>query len=448
MRLGKLVVLLEALELCKTAGFIEDRARTVHALLRERPRKLSRVEKRSHHKQAESVRTSRPDLHSKAKASAKKRRNHTTRNAATTAEESAPVLLPMTNAAPVSVARTRQKVLETETEYPSIAELARSYDKETGVLRPVLTLSAKSCGMGNQIMMTMALLAVAREARGAFAVALPPSWAKDYRDTVFHNLAPLFVEEAFASHSECRIKELWGSDHPSYTLEVGISRGSKLFLEEEHGDLDANWAKQVAQLILQDEEEPCGEAELIVMDGYFQRQRWFFEHFGFLRKSFWHEPTVREGEEFLSSVLTGHQHLPLVAIHYRIGDYQKQALLEDRYYVEAVQLVASRLGVGGQLKCFIFSDSVTTATERAKALAPCRQLAVVPESLDSSVAFYAMSLLNATIIGDSTYSYLAAVLGPKDKYVISPKVINRKPFNPFMYLAENPAFHALNARAR
>ena len=152
--------------------------------------------------------------------------------------------------------------------------------------------------------------------------------------------------------------------------------------------------------------------------GYFQSWK-YFENFqtigdgpiGLVRYSNWYNETL----DLLN--LTN----PIV-IHIRIGDYlplrESFGILGGSYYKSALEQIDS----GGTCPIWVFSDDI----EQAKNLLNESEILNTvfispPEGTSPSESMMLMSHANRIVLGNSTFSWWAAMFGNKSKTVIYPK---------------------------
>lgn len=156
------------------------------------------------------------------------------------------------------------------------------------------------------------------------------------------------------------------------------------------------------------------------MRGYFQDPKYFIGHLPLLRRVFSDEESVEKARGRLAALSRGTAG-PLVAVHYRLGDYEPNGWVLDRdYYDGAMREVVRRLG--NRTTCLIFSDDPDLAWQRSETLQGCSQRVLVPRSDTDVTSFYMMGLTEANVLADSTFSYFAALFGVGKRVVVAPRV--------------------------
>jgi Glycosyl transferase family 11 len=161
----------------------------------------------------------------------------------------------------------------------------------------------------------------------------------------------------------------------------------------------------------------------VVLDGYFQSDRYFLEHEDQIRRDLNFSGAYPEK---CLSVYKKIQEYDAIAVHVRRGDYlssKKNAAiyhsLSIEYYLEAVKDIAKGLA---NPHCFIFSDDISWARENLVLGMP----ADVVDINSGDEVYWDLRLMGACkhfVIANSSLSWWGAWLG-KDpqKKVISPKL--------------------------
>lgn len=292
--------------------------------------------------------------------------------------------------------------------------------------RPVLSVHLMN-GLGNQLFQVSALLALALDSNARFSVALPNVKhvccnRTTYWDSVLRKLRP-FLHDGLqkeksrflgtsSKNEQSPLKSLKGTCQleqlPRFDPFDKDCRKATVF--------NGTWASELTTL---------AGCQTVVLSGYFQNKRFFSKHLSFLQQLFWDDISVKHARMRLAG-LVPHHSKPVVSIHYRFGDYEPNGwVLSDEYYGQGLLEVSRRLRK--RPFCLIFSDDASRAWTHSNALDDCDDRALVPAEVDDVSSLYMMSLTEASILADSTFSYWAALLGQKWKQVVvAPQVTDRK----------------------
>lgn len=303
--------------------------------------------------------------------------------------------------------------------------------------RPVLTAGFKG-RTGNILFELATLLSVASEAKGRFSVAIPrqsfhlnPAGSPmlfSLQGPLFKNVQHLMQEDV--PDTECQqqhIVENWGLEGHSLALAQKLNNSDEWARS-------SNWAAMLLESVTVNAKN-CKAAPVVQLEGYFQDQRYFGKHLGFLREVFLEENALRTAAEALDRLAPRAENM--VSIHYRFGDYVTQALayqLPKQFYHEAMQVVQHR--IPAPLTCVVFSDDPRLAEEWSRDLAQCKERVVVPADIDADTSFFMMSLVPNSVVADSSYSFWSALLGRNKSLVVAPAVDDWK----FAHLKQQPGW--------
>jgi len=309
-----------------------------------------------------------------------------------------------------------------------LATMSRAHDSR----RPVLTAGFKG-RTGNVLFELAMLLSVANEAKGRFSVAIPRhsmhlNTSFPLRGPLFNSLQHLMQEDTHSK--ECQqqhIVETWGPEGRSLILAQTLDASDKWARS-------SNWASLLAES-LPLKAPNCKAFPVVQLEGYFQDQRYFSKHLGFLREVFLDEAALQTAASALDELAPRTD--AMVSIHYRFGDYFKQAepyQLPKQFYREALEVVQRR--VPSDLTCMVFSDDPQLADEWSRDLKQCKKRVVVPSDIDADTSFFMMSLVPNSIIADSSFSFWSALLGRNKSVVVAPALDDWK----FRHLKEQPGW--------
>lgn len=301
--------------------------------------------------------------------------------------------------------------------------------------KTVLTVELMG-GLGNQLFQVAALISTGLSVSPTFSLALPDVSGvccnrSTYWHSVFGKLRPLLLS---------------GLQTSATTKESNMSRpaAGKCLVEQVKGfdpydddcsdatSYDASWASTLPS------RTSCGTVKLY---GYFQHPAFFEKHLPLLREAFWDEVSATKARTQINAALPGAAHSrPMVAVHYRLGDYDHNGwVLDSDYYDAALAQVLHRLAPS-QPSCLIFSDEPKRAWARAELLQGCAEKVLVNVT-DVATSFHMMSLAQAIVTADSTFSYWAALLGNKKDVVVTPSLQGKKK-ECWSYLQRAPSLSA------
>lgn len=159
---------------------------------------------------------------------------------------------------------------------------------------------------------------------------------------------------------------------------------------------------------------------------------------------------ARREDRLRALVPTALRGRPVVAVHYRLGDYEASGwLLTGAYYEEALRALQRPHLLGSNALsehpvCFIFSDDPARAWARSAALdSVCATRLPAPAEADETESLRLLSMAEAVVVADSTYSYWGAILsGEQLRAVVVPQVQGTDA-PCWAYLARPPhGFHA------
>lgn len=285
-----------------------------------------------------------------------------------------------------------------------------------GQKRPVLTVELMG-GLGNQLFQVAALVSTGLRLSPTFSVALPDVTGvccnrSTYWHSVFRKLRPLLLQ---------------GIQQPAPLKGSNASRPTpgKCLVEQVPGfdpydddcsdatAYNASWASALAS------RASCGTVRLY---GYFQHPAFFQDHLPMLRQAFWDEASATEARKRLNAALPGAGHeRPVVSVHYRLGDYDANGWVLDSDYYDAALLQVAHHLAPRKPRCLIFSDEPQRASSRSSTLQGCAEI-VLANASDAATSFHMMSLAQASVTADSTFSYWAALLGNKKEVIVTPQI--------------------------
>mmetsp|Transcript_39632 Transcript_39632/g.71087 ORF Transcript_39632/g.71087 Transcript_39632/m.71087 type:complete len:437 (-) Transcript_39632:8-1318(-) len=309
-----------------------------------------------------------------------------------------------------------------------LAEVVQLLQARPGVSkRPLLTVELQG-GLGNQLFQVATLLATALDQQPRFAVVLPNVTRvsggnrSTYWHSIFKKVTPLLgasekwhpnLHEANNTRDrQCTVEQTSGFD-PS-------ARNCSMATAFHPGWLQALTKRAQAGASSEVRTEDCS---IWSLRGYFQDSRFFGNHLPLLWRVFWDETSVQDASARLAQIAPIRPGSALVSVHYRLGDYDPNGWVLDRdYYDQAVVEVRKRLGIDSPVKdkaqqlaqnltCLIISDDPGRAWARSNALDGCDERILVPKGEDDITSFYMMSLAEASVLADSTFSYFASLLG-------------------------------------
>lgn len=160
----------------------------------------------------------------------------------------------------------------------------------------------------------------------------------------------------------------------------------------------------------------------IVLNGYFQSEKYFRDYENEIRHLFRLTPNTDEFLEQKLSVLKNNTTLPIVAIHIRRGDYlnlsQTHTVQTKEYYETAKKVIEGKLGM--RPAYFYFSDDKAWVMDTFV----LGNMDRIVNLYTDSAEFGIMRKCDHFIIANSSFSWWAAWLSktPKDeKIVIAPK---------------------------
>jgi len=304
-----------------------------------------------------------------------------------------------------------------------------------GQNKSVLTVELMG-GLGNQLFQVAALLSTGLDLSPTFSLALPDVSGvccnrSTYWHSVFRKLQPLLVAGlqktatlkgsnlSRPAAGKCLVEQVKGFDPYDDDCSDATS-------------YDSSWASTLPS------RTSCGTVKLY---GYFQHPAFFSKHLPLLREAFWDEASATEARTWINAALPGAGHeRSVVAVHYRLGDYDHNGwVLDSDYYDAALAQVAHHLAPR-RPRCLIFSDEPKRAWARAELLQGCAEKVLVNVT-DVATSFHMMSLAQAIVTADSTFSYWAALLGNKKDVVVTPTFQGPKK-ECWSYLQRNPSLPA------
>jgi len=264
-------------------------------------------------------------------------------------------------------------------------------------------------GLGNQLFQVAALLSLALDRRPAFAVALPEVVGRaggrnrTYWHTALRGVAPLLRPPGAGPQEDpgCVLEQAPHFDPFGRSCQAA-------------GALRRGWSDGLGRL--------AAACRTITLRGLFQRGAFFASRLPEIRGLLWDEGTAAAARRELGALGRPGGGLS-VSLHYRLGDYGPNGwVLDQSYYDDALQAVRRRLP-GRRLVCLVFSDEPERAWRRSEALDGCDERVLVPGAVADDVSLYMMSLTEASVLADSTFSYFSAVLARGGKrMVVAPRV--------------------------
>eukprot|EP00747_Dinoflagellata_sp_TGD_P211485 gnl/TRDRNA2_/TRDRNA2_84729_c0_seq1.p1 gnl/TRDRNA2_/TRDRNA2_84729_c0~~gnl/TRDRNA2_/TRDRNA2_84729_c0_seq1.p1 ORF type:complete len:425 (-),score=57.19 gnl/TRDRNA2_/TRDRNA2_84729_c0_seq1:63-1337(-) len=328
--------------------------------------------------------------------------------------------------------------------------------------RKVLTVALMN-GLGNQLFQVATLLAVGLEHQSNFSVVLPnvPQVCcnrSTYWNSVFRKLQPLLGPRSNASvHIGANGKPLRPEGGHCVVEQVpGFDPWDK---KRACGDATAFSGLSLASRLTRSNStfEQISGCNKVTLYGYFQNSSFFARHLPVLRQLFWDDGSAKKAAARLASLVPDDTHkaasitgssltIPtrrlVVSIHYRLGDYDPQGwVLEPDYYNQGLDEVRTRLP-GRNVTCLIFSDQPDRAWMHSALLSGCDARVLVPKGIDDITSLYMMSLTEASVLADSSFSYWAALLGSgqsrRKKVVVAPQMGGKQSVC-FSYLSVSPA---------
>lgn len=309
---------------------------------------------------------------------------------------------------------------------------------------PCLVVAVNLCGrLGNLLFQIAALMSAAEEANGRLCLAFQEGGPSDkYRSNILREAAVLFQRpdvvqrlrlQTNSSETGCRATEL-STAHGRYLASGDSScAGEKPFakfcgrsgrrcarLDGEVSD-GWSWPRRLAEALLGSAAaSPRGRCSVITVSGYFEDLRYTDGHLPWIRRLFWHWPSVKRAARELAKLLP--ERFAAVSVHFRLGDllvWFPDWLVHENYQKDSC--VEARERIGANMTCLIFSDSPARIEHAARRLPGCRQRLMLT-SYDEITSFYMMSLLPNNIISASSFSFWAAILRPKKHLVIAPEI--------------------------
>lgn len=152
--------------------------------------------------------------------------------------------------------------------------------------------------------------------------------------------------------------------------------------------------------------------------------------------------------EWFGNCLSDMQELPTIAVHVRRGDYMNLqdsfGILSSDYYNSAIKLILENSSTK-YARVLVFSDDFILAKKlfsNVEVSLPV-QFAESPEDLPEETLFL-MSQSDALIISNSSYSWWAAQLGNKSKFVVRPSKWLRSMLDPVDLFP--PEWHSQESR--
>lgn len=294
-----------------------------------------------------------------------------------------------------------------------ILQLAASRDTS----RQTLTVEVMG-GLGNQLFQVAALLSFALESTVPVTIALPDVERvccnrSTYWDSVFHKLQPLLLQGlqksfngSMSSNAEptvrnCTLEQVKGFDP----------------YDDDCTDATAfnqSWTNGLSNRT---------KCKTIKLFGYFQNPAFFTKHLTLFQNVFWDEKAAAAASSNLEALMPGAgRSRPVVSIHYRLSDYDHNGWVLDQDYYDVAMTQVAKLFGPRQPRCIIFSDDPKRAWARSASLDGCSEKVLAPSHLDTATTFHMMSLAQASVIADSTFSYWAALLGHQKEFVVAPDV--------------------------
>jgi len=160
----------------------------------------------------------------------------------------------------------------------------------------------------------------------------------------------------------------------------------------------------------------------IVLNGYWQSERYFLEHRGLVSRTFtWPQPTDSESLALLARIASSES----VAVHVRRGDYALDATTNEyhgtcapAYYAASASHFANTLG---SPRFFVFSDDPAWAASSLALPGPWEVVRVNgPDSARRDMQL--MSQCKHAIIANSSFSWWAAWLTERPgKMIVAPR---------------------------
>jgi hypothetical protein len=231
----------------------------------------------------------------------------------------------------------REQLGDQSTGLSSILKLGVAKD----VKRQMLTVDLMG-GLGNQLFQLAALLSYALDSAPKFSVVLPNVQhvccnRSTYWESVFHKLQPLLAHGSQAPNITSASRRLRGE------------AGKKCILEQVPGfdpyddnctdatTFDASWVHRL------DKQSSC---DAVHFYGYFQNPAFFSTRLSLLQDVFWDKGSASLASKHLARLLPGAGHdRPMVSVHYRLSDYDRNGwVLDQDYYDAALLQVTRRLG--------------------------------------------------------------------------------------------------------
>ena len=156
-------------------------------------------------------------------------------------------------------------------------------------------------------------------------------------------------------------------------------------------------------------------------------------------------PKLENPSIWYSEMSENAKKLAPIVIHVRRGDYQahgdKYGLLSRTYYLNALKIIPEELRSN---PIWVFSDEIDMAKDLLAGELPLSTLWIQPpKSSNPAESLMLMTLGNAHIIANSTFSYWAAQLSSTSQIVIAPNKWFKSMEDPRCLI--NPSWHLVNS---